>query len=376
MLNDHFSELENIRTENTEKTKKIEPIVKDDSREAESQGYLSVKSKRFGTSTRQDIDDKRRTFTPTRHKKSNTLSAKLFREYLTSKNHDADFGSFTTQRLDEALPHFYLDVRKMDGSMYKTSSLESIRHGLNRHLKAPPNNKVFDIIKDAAFRYANMSFDAARAELKQAGKGNVQHYPIIQESDREKLYKSVYFSTHTPTGLFNKVQYDIRLYFCRRGAENMHTMTKSTFALKTDPDTGMRYIEKILDELTKNHRGNDKETTSGVMPEATGSMYCPVDSFIKYTDKLHPDCDRATGASILSKNKLNDAQIMYVTGHKSVQSLSVYQRVDTQEKLEMGQPLGVTMGAVPARIEAFPAPPIRSALPAPPIRSALPAPSY
>lgn len=128
-----------------------------------------------------------------------------------------------------------------------------------------------------------MSFDAARAELKQAGKGNVQHYPIIQESDREKLYKSVYFSTHTPTGLFNKVQYDIRLYFCRRGAENMHTMTKSTFALKTDPDTGMRYIEKILDELTKNHRGNDKETTSGVMPEATGTL---VYIFYNYQTRL------------------------------------------------------------------------------------------
>ncbi|XP_063404526.1 uncharacterized protein LOC134687991 [Mytilus trossulus] len=247
---------------------------------------------RFGTSTRQDIDDKRRNIHADKTQKSNTQSAKLFKEYLTSKNHEADFESFTTQRLDEALSHFYLDVRKIDGSMYKTSSLESIRHGLNRHLKAPPNNKVFDISKDTAFRYANMSFDAARAELKQSGKGNVQHYPIIQESDREKLYKSVYFSTHTPTGLFNKVQYDIRLYFCRRGAENMHTMTKSTFALKTDPNTGMRYIEKILDELTKNHRGNDKETTSGVMPEATGSMYCPVDSFIRYTDKLHPDCDR------------------------------------------------------------------------------------
>ncbi|VDH97885.1 Hypothetical predicted protein [Mytilus galloprovincialis] len=234
---------------------------------------------RFGTSTRQDIDDKRRNIHANKTQKSNTLSATLFREYLTSKDHEADFESFTTQRVDEALSHFYLDVRKIDGSMYKTSSLESIRHGLNRHLKAPPNNKVFDIIKDAAFRYANMSFDAARAELKQAGKGNVQHYPIIQESDREKSDYLIKSSM-------------IQDYFCRRGAENMHTMTKSTFALKTDPDTGMRYIEKILDELTKNHRGNDKETTSGVMPEATGSMYCPVDSFIKYTDKLHPDCDR------------------------------------------------------------------------------------
>lgn len=91
----------------------------------------------------------------------------------------------------------------------------------------------------------------------------------------------------------------------------------------------------------------------------------------KLSQKYTNHSIRATGASILSKNKFNDAQIMSVTGHKSVQSLSVYQRVDTQEKLEMGQTLGVTMGAVPARIEALPAPPIRSALPAPLARLAL-----
>lgn len=91
----------------------------------------------------------------------------------------------------------------------------------------------------------------------------------------------------------------------------------------------------------------------------------------KLSQKYTNHSIRATGASILSKNKFNDAQIMSVTGHKSVQSLSVYQRVDTQEKLEMGQALGVTMGAVPAQIAALPAPPIRQALTAPSTRLAL-----
>jgi hypothetical protein len=48
---------------------------------------------------------------------------------------------------------------------------------------------------------------------------------------------------------------------------------------------------------------------------------------------------RATGATILSKNMYGAAQIMSVTGHKSVQSLTVYQRVDTEEKIKMGQTL-------------------------------------
>ena len=52
---------------------------------------------------------------------------------------------------------------------------------------------------------------------------------------------------------------------------------------------------------------------------------------------------RATGATILSKNMFGAAQIMAVTGHKSVQSLSVYQRVDDSEKILMGHTLSKSL---------------------------------
>jgi len=47
------------------------------------------------------------------------------------------------------------------------------------------------------------------------------------------------------------VQFDIRLYFCRRGMENIPAMTKSTFEIKTDPKTGLRFVTKAMDELKK-----------------------------------------------------------------------------------------------------------------------------
>ena len=124
------------------------------------------------------------------------------------------------------------------------------------------------------------------------------------------------------------------------------------------------------------------------MPEiGDGNALCPVASFEKYLSKLHPEntmlwqrCResflsedavwytkacvgtkklssfmsdmrkaltlpvnysnhsiRATGATLLSRANLNAAQIMSVTGHKSVSSLSVYQRVSDSEKLTMGR---------------------------------------
>jgi hypothetical protein len=39
----------------------------------------------------------------------------------------------------------------------------------------------------------------------------------------------------------------------------MHGMKKSTFEVLNDPKTGLKYVLKCEDELTKNHRTNDKE---------------------------------------------------------------------------------------------------------------------
>lgn len=54
---------------------------------------------------------------------------------------------------------------------------------------------------------------------------------------------------NTPRGLFNKVQFDIRMYFFRRGAENMVNMTKDTFIVKFDEKTNTKYVTKHVDGL-------------------------------------------------------------------------------------------------------------------------------
>ena len=49
---------------------------------------------------------------------------------------------------------------------------------------------------------------------------------------------------------------------------------------------------KTIDELTKNHRADDKEKTSEIMPENPGSEFCNVLSYEKYVSKLNPNCEK------------------------------------------------------------------------------------
>ena len=55
--------------------------------------------------------------------------------------------------------------------------------------------------------------------------------------------------------------------------------------VKKDSKTGSKYIVKTIDEVTKNHPAHDKEKTSAIMPDNSGSEFCPVLSHEKYVSK-------------------------------------------------------------------------------------------
>ena len=69
-------------------------------------------------------------------------------------------------------------------------------------------------------------------------------------------------------------------------------MEKDTFKLEVDLNSGLRYIIKVKDEETKNHKETDQDIISGFMAEKKESKYCPVTSFLRYTNALSPKSNR------------------------------------------------------------------------------------
>ena len=209
----------------------------------------------------------------------------------------------------------------------------------------------------------------------------------------------------SPRSLQNKVMFDIRFYFARRGAENFKTMKTDIFQVVHDSQHDTVYVMKSADELKKNHKEIDNEVISGYMPELPGDPMCPVDSFREYLSHLNPDCEnlwqppipkpatsvwyakstvgdhtisdfmknlskdaklsrkytnhdiRVTGLSILGRCNFSDKQIMAVSGHKSIESLKIYKKVSANEKFMMGYTLGYALknsNAIPENEDPLP----------------------
>lgn len=133
-----------------------------------------------------------------------------------------------------------------------------------------PFNREIGVVNDADFRDANVSFNSALAELKRIEKGYVEHHSVMNESDRLEVYDSKHMSSDT---LWIKEQSAVwhRIIFLSEACGKHALNVQVNIQVKEDPKSGLKYVIKCSDELTKNHRGDDRESTSGVMPEFPGS---------------------------------------------------------------------------------------------------------
>ena len=155
-------------------------------------------------------------------------------EYIRQKNGGLQLtiDDIGTEELPQVMYEFYTDARyksSNDGKLekYKNTTLNSIRAGINRHLK---DTRGVDIMKDERFVKSNQMFKAVKKENKKDGHGNVDHKISITASDMEKLDR--YFRGYmSPSS--KKLQelciFNILFYGCRRGRENLSAMEIDTF---------------------------------------------------------------------------------------------------------------------------------------------------
>ena len=216
-------------------------------------------------------------------KKATKVAINVFRQYLKDRELDEDQLVSSKEKLATALRKFYAEARKKDGELYTKASLVGIRFGLQRFF----SSYKMDVIKDPEFAEANAVFlNAEISQLKREGKAQTQHKPPINKDDIKKIYESGLFSLATPATLQNKVFFEIMLFFCRRGRQNLRELRKEDFCVRTD-SSGVKFVCKVKDELTKNRRENDEAQESQTMFE-TGGPFCPVLSFEKYICHLNP----------------------------------------------------------------------------------------
>ena len=211
--------------------------------------------------------------------------------------------SVPENELCRILKNFWASARKKDGQRYKVNALKGLRFALQRYFV---EIRGLDIINEETFREANTVFDNILKLSKSEGFGDTDHYPEIEPEDLQKLYAS--FDVGTPTGLQEKVWFDIMFQLIRRGRENMRLMTKSSFICDKDA-AGKELIAQNFGEADKNHTVNDHpfDTTGEGRIYSTKNSSCPVKCYKNYIAHLHPMCESLWQHPRPSANSTTDA---------------------------------------------------------------------
>ena len=117
------------------------------------------------------------------------------------------------------------------------------------------------MLTDPRFTKSSQTLYAQLVQLKKLGKENSQHKPTLEDEDMEKLKLSDALSLSNPLSFLRNVWFHIVLYFCRRGREGQRELQKFSFKLDVDA-SGRNYVTMAHDEVSKNHPGGLKDTSS------------------------------------------------------------------------------------------------------------------
>ena len=159
-----------------------------------------------------------------------TISAvNLLKEFLT-ETQMVNFDDILDDRstLARILYDFYATIKPQKSQDYSVQTLECIRSGLARHFRAITG---VDIIKDTEFTKANEMFRAVTVHSEKKGKGVRNSTPTITPINMERIIEFFNYDHVTrpdPKCLQKHLLFYIIYYFCRRGRENLYTMTKET----------------------------------------------------------------------------------------------------------------------------------------------------
>ena len=266
------------------------------------------------------IEGKRKKSVPMAITKANEKAKRILELYVSGRNlAPVDFGSVTPVELETVMSKFYPEARTAIANHYKSSSLVNFGHSLNRLLQCVSYDRNINAVKDPAFRQSNETLKTAMRELKALGNGEVDHYPQMPLWDLRRIYS--FMSCDSPRSLADKVQFDIRFYFCHRGCENMHAMTKDAYEVCVDGErnefgrqarenwikSAMKVIVKVIPDLCH------------PIPEL-----CPVAAFKNYVSRLNLSCDSLWQRPL---DRVASAQVVWCCNHPiCVSTLATFMR--------------------------------------------------
>jgi site-specific recombinase XerD len=188
----------------------------------------------------------------------------LLQEFLSSKNELRRIEEISVEQLNEYLSEFIISVRKkQDNGEYEPSSLRSMFASFERYLK---KKNGLSIMMDTGFERARKALQSKQKELKQKGKGNKPNACVALSEDEVKLlYEKELLGISSREALLNTVWFNNTIHFGLRGCKEHRDMCWGDVKLRKNAN-GNEYLE-YFERQTKTRTGENPRDVRKVTPK-------------------------------------------------------------------------------------------------------------
>jgi hypothetical protein len=325
----------------------------------------------------------------------------LLQKFMKEKNDIRNILELSPSEINDTLKVFFVSVRKHNGDEYEPVTLRSMLGSFERHLRDNNyRNGCHSLIRGNEFAGARNALKAKQKNLKAQGRGCQPckaDTPTPQEI--QIFYEKKLLGLHNPKSILNSLWFNNTVMFGMRGGQTEHrNLQWGDVSLRKDPIIG-EYLELNLERQTKTRTGVDIQNIRKTKPTQhalpNDPEKCPVNLYKFYRSK-RPECmmhenapyylatvtnnknpkknekwflaqpvgvnklknlmkvmktdagldreRRLTNTSarkhmITTLNSFNvpPTNIMQITGHKNVQSITNYSEVTLQQKKQMNR---------------------------------------
>ena len=189
--------------------------------------------------------------------------------------------------LDSLLSHFFVTVRKNDGSLYELDTLSWFQRSIDRHLMQ--QRKPFSIIRDQQFASSREALKASRKHLKKEGKGNKPNAAdALEPADIEQLWESGALGDTDPQTLQYTLWWLIATHMGTRGRDEHHKLRFGDFTVKSTTD-GHEYVEFSAERGTKTRSGETEKSTNANSRSFKPKMWATPDRPTRCSVRLYKE---------------------------------------------------------------------------------------
>ena len=230
---------------------------------------------------------------------------KLFKEFLKSQSVFREVEELVPAELDILFGNFLVAVKKADGSDYEPSTIRGLMSSLDRYLKT--KYYPHTVNQNPLFPHSNQSIKAKMSYLKANGHGSKPNESDeLTDGDIDRLFECGQLGSETPQQVINLLHITFSLVLGMRGGVEQRELKWGDIELLTDVD-GDEYLCHIKERKTKTRTGADCRDTRKFKPKAWASndkSRCPVEAYKVYREHRPTEMMTEDSPFFLSVNAL------------------------------------------------------------------------